>query len=125
MPTELEHVCTCGQAIWNGMLWVVRVGKNGSGYCVQFGYCPDCGCYLDPNGCAYEMVRADRAAALEKELVEAQAMLQIAANEAALDSGGCVDDDPNANPEGQSQWWMDEWRRVVEYLTRADEGSEE
>jgi len=84
MPTELEHVCTCGQAIWNEMLWVVRVGKNGSGYCVQCGYCPDCGCYLDPNGCACEMVRADSAGYADRVLTSARAVPKSAEEMAAL-----------------------------------------
>jgi len=68
-PMKIAGKCKCGNAIWNEMLWIVRIGKGGSGYCVPFGYCPYCGCYLDPNGYAHEMVRADQMARARDEAI--------------------------------------------------------
>jgi len=76
-PEKIEGKCLCGHTVWNEMLWVVRVGKNGSGYCVQFGYCPDCGYYLDPNGFAHRMVRAERATKSEQALQEAIRLINL------------------------------------------------
>jgi len=69
---KIEGMCKCG--LWQYGHW--GDAPVGEWYCdwqkryLIDGYCHVCGYHLAYNGFAYQMVRADRAAELEKELAE-------------------------------------------------------
>ena len=115
MPTNVENKCKCGRCRWGPQYGESRPWSwwyvYGNEELLGVTFCPYCGCFLDDNGFAYEMVRVD-------SVVETDTTLAQEWSEDAI-----------ANRIADPLLWIraaqDALSKAAEALEPADEGSDD